>query len=233
MTETISLQDLTPEQRKELVTQAKQEEKAAKDKRSADLKALEDLASESVPISMQKLIEASQILEQVKGEVFNNFMGLLKLKADTIGIKSNQQSHTITSGTQSIKLGYRVTDGYGDNAAYGIAMIHKFLENLGSDAPTKKLINVVFRLLQRNGNGDLDSKKVIQLRQIADRDYPETDFAKGVEIIQQEYKPKLSRWFIEAYEKDGTGIERNIPLSITSVDLPKDIDLTFLLPTND
>lgn len=233
MTQTISLSDLTPEQRAQLVQEAKNEEKNLKEKRANDLKALDDLATETVPVAMAKLIEASQILEQAKGEVFNNFMSLLKMKADTIGIKSNQQSHTITAGNQSIKLGYRVTDGYGDNAAYGIAMIHKFLESLGSDAATKKLINVVFRLLQRNGNGDLDSKKVIQLRQIADRDYPDTDFARGVEIIQEEYKPKLSRWFIEAYQTDGTGIERTIPLSITSVDLPKDIDLTFLLPKND
>ncbi|WP_312078412.1 DUF3164 family protein [Chryseobacterium sp.] len=232
MTQTISLQDLTPEQRQQLLQEAKNEEKTAKEKRANDLKALDELATESVPASMQKLIEASKILEQAKGEVFNNFMELLKMKANTIGIKTNQQSHTITAGKQSIKLGYRVTDGYGDNAAYGIAMIHKFLESLGSDAATKKIMNVVFRLLQRNGNGDLDSKKVIQLKQIADRDFPDTDFSRGVEIIQEEYKPKLSRWFIEAYQTDGTGIERNIPLSITSVDLPKDIDLTFLLPTD-
>ncbi len=64
------------------------------------------------------------------------------------------------------------------------------------------------RLLQRNGKGDLDSKKVLELKQIADKDYPGTDFQKGVEIIQEEYKPKLSKWFIEAYYKDEIGVER-------------------------
>ena len=88
----------------------------------------------------------------------------------------------------------------------------------------------IYRLLQRNGKGDLDSKKVLELRQIADRDYPDTDFQKGVEIIQNAYKPKLSKWFIEAWEVDGVGIERHLPLSMTSAELSKDIDLSFLLP---
>ena len=195
---------------------------------------MEGLASESVPASFRLLKDASEILQQAKEQIFRNFENYLKLKIETLGIKArNQQSHTISFGNQSIKLGYRITDGYTDEAGYGLEMVHRFLGTLAKDEATKKLVNSILRLLQRNAKGDLDSKKVLELRQIADKDFPDTDLQKGVEIIQNSYKPKLSRWFVEAYYTDGVGIERNLPLSITSVDLPNEVDLTFLLPQED
>lgn len=227
---TIDIQQLTAEQRADLARQLAEERRLSKEKRAADLQALEDLAKEALPQSMKLLREASQVLEAAKMKVYKDFEIYLKQKIETLGVKSDQRTHTITVGNESIKLGYRITDGYGENAAYGIAMIHKFLGTLGKDENSKKILSMTYRLLQRNGKGDLDSKKVLELRQIADKDYPDTDFQRGVELIQAEYKPKLSKWFIEATFTDNIGIERNIPLSITSVDLPNDMDLSFLLP---
>lgn len=227
---TIDITQLSPEQKRDLAKQLSDQKKAEKEKRAEDLKALDELAAETMPASMKILIEASEALAKAKAKVFQDFEIYLKQKIETIGVRSNQQTHTITVGNESIKLGYRITDGYGENAAYGIAMVHKFLGSLGKDDNSKKVLSIAYRLLQRNGNGDLDSKKVLELRQIADKDFPETDFQRGVELIQSEYKPKVSKWFIEATHKDGTGIEKNIPLSITGVDLPKDMDLNFLLP---
>ncbi|GAA4156750.1 hypothetical protein GCM10022217_16080 [Chryseobacterium ginsenosidimutans] len=230
MSQTININDLSPEQIQELAKQAKEIEQNRKQKRIKDLKALEDIAAETLPGSMEILREASENLQKAKAKVFTDFEAYLKMKIETMGVKNNQQSHTITVGEESIKLGYRITDGYGENASYGIAMVHKFLESLGKDDNSKRLLGAVMRLLQRNGKGDLDSKKVLELKQIADRDFPDTEFQKGVEIIQEEYKPKLSKWFIEAYYKDNTGVEQSLPLTMTAVDLPKDIDLKFLLP---
>ena len=228
---TIDLAQLTDEQKKALQDQLKEEEKAKKEKKAQDLKALEDLAAGTVPTMFELLKSVSDDITKIKEVTFRTFENYLKLKIETMGIKAkNQQSHTITHGKQSIKLGYRITDGYTDEAGYGLEMVHKFLGTLVKDENSKKLVASIYRLLQRNGKGDLDSKKVLELRQIADRDYPDTDFQKGVEIIQNAYKPKLSKWFIEAWEVDGVGMERNLPLSMTSAELSKDIDLNFLLP---
>lgn len=227
----IDITQLTDEQKKALQNQLKEDEKAKKEKKAQDLKALEDLAEESVPNSFELLKEASETMTKAKAQVFRNFENYLKLKIEAMGIKAkNQQSHTITHEKQSIKLGYRVTDGYTDEAGYGLEMVHRFLGTLAKDENSKKLVASIYRLLQRNGKGDLDSKKVLELKQIADKDFPDTDLQKGVEIIQNSYKPKLSRWFIEAWVIDGVGIERSLPLSMTSVPLPNDIDLSFLLP---
>ncbi|HCM34151.1 hypothetical protein [Chryseobacterium sp.] len=229
---TIDITLLSPEDRKKLVDQAKEIEKQDKQKRIDDLKALDELAAESLPTSMAILRKASEALEEAKAKVFQEFEAYLKMKIATIGVKNNQQSHTITVAKESIKLGYRITDGYGENASYGIAMVHRFLQTLAKDDNSNKLLGSLLRLLQKNGKGDLDSKKVLELKQIADKDYPGTEFQKGVELIQEEYSPKLSKWFIEAYYIDEIGVERSLPLSMTSVDLPKGTDLTFLLPKN-
>ena len=230
---TIDITKLSPEERKAFIAQAKALEKAEKDQRSNDLNALEEIAKEVVPLSFAKLKEASDNLAVAKENIFRDFTDYLKMKIETIGIKSNQQSHTITYGDHSIKLGYRITDGYSDDAGYGLAMVHRFLGTLAKDDNSKKLIGALNRLLQKNAKGDLDSKKVLELRQIADRDYPDTDLQRGVEIIQNNYQAKLSKWFIEAYYTDATGVEKSLPLSITSVNLPADVDLTFLLPQED
>lgn len=229
----IDITKLSPEERKNVIAQAKQLDRDEKEQKSKDMEALEEIAKDVVPASFAKLKEASDNLAAAKEEIFRNFIDYLKMKIDTIGIKSNQQSHTITYGNQSIKLGYRITDGYSDDAGYGLALVHKFLGSLVKDDNSKKLIGALNRLLQKNAKGDLDSRKVLELRQIADRDYPDTDLQKGVEIIQNNYTPKLSKWFIEAYHTDSTGVEKSLPLSITSVDLPTDVDLTFLLPKED
>lgn len=229
----IDIKTLSPEERKALLQQAREIEKEEKQQRAADMEALENIAKEVVPASFQLLKEASDNLAAAKARIFADFRDYLLLKIETIGVKSNQQSHTITYGNHSIRLGYRITDGYSDDAGYGLAMVHKFLGTLAKDDNSKKLLATIQRLLQKNGKGDLDSKKVLELRQIADRHYPDTDFQRGLEIIQDNYTPKLSKWFVEAYSTDGTGVEKSLPLSITGVELPDEVDLTFLLPKND
>jgi len=154
----INITQLTEEQKKALREQLKEDEKSKKQKKAQDLKALEDLTEESVPKSFDLLKQASQTLTNAKAQIFRNFENYLKLKIETIGIRAkNQQSHTITHGKHSIKLGYRITDGYTDDAGYGLEMVHKFLSKLAVDETSEKLVASLLRLLQRNGKGDLDS----------------------------------------------------------------------------
>ena len=230
---TIDITNLSPTEKKEFIAQARELEKQEKEKRAKDMQALEDIAKEVVPASFALLQEASDNLAKAKAQVFRDFRDYLLLKIETMGVKSNQQTHTVTFNNQSVRLGYRITDGYNDDAGYGLAMVHRFLGTLAKDDNSKKLIGALNRLLQKNGKGDLDSKKVLELRQIADRDYPDTDLQRGVEIIQNNYSPKLSKWFVEAWQVDSTGVEKSLPLSITAVNLPEDVDLTFLLPKED
>ena len=230
---TIDIKKLSPEQKAELAAQLAAEEKEKKEQRKQNLEALEKMAADVMPEAFSQAETAWQVLTEAKANIFRLFREYLKLKIEVFENKSLQKTHTITVGDKSITLGYRVTDGYSDNANYGIAMVHKFLGTLAKDENSKKLLQTVYRLLSKNAKGDLDSKKVLELAKIAQESYPGTDFEEGIGIIQDAFQPKMSRWFIEAKKIDGQGVERNIPLSITSADLPADFDLSFLLPNKE
>ncbi|ADX66860.1 DUF3164 family protein [Weeksella virosa] len=229
----INLGDLTAEQKKQLAEQLAAEKLAEKEQRKQNLATLEEMAKEQLPSVIEQLTKASEALQSAKEFAFRSFEQYLKLKIETLGITSVQKSHTINVDGRKIIIGYRVTDGYDDNAGYGLALVHKFLGSLAKDEESAKLIKSINRLLQKNAKGDLDSKKVLELAKIANEDFPETEFQEGVEMIQGAYKPRMSKWFIEATQTDGQGVERSIPLSITSVNLPVDLDLSFLLPKDE
>lgn len=229
----INLGDLTAEQKKQLAEQLAAEKLAEKEQRKQNLATLEEMAKEQLPSVIEQLTKASEALQSAKEFAFRSFEQYLKLKIETLGITSVQKSHTINVDGRKIIIGYRVTDGYDDNAGYGLALVHKFLGSLAKDEESAKLIKSINRLLQKNAKGDLDSKKVLELAKIANEDFPETEFQEGVEMIQGAYKPRMSKWFIEATQTDGQGVERSIPLSITNVNLPVDLDLSFLLPKDE
>lgn len=226
---TIDITKLTAEQKREIAAQLAAEKAAEKEQRKENLATLEKLAEDVMPQAFDQVEMAAKVLAEAKANVFKLFEEYLKLKIEVFQTKSLQKTHTITVGERSITLGYRVTDGYTDNANYGIALVHKFLATLAKDDDSKNLLKTVYRLLSKNAKGDLDSKKVLELAKIAKEDYPGTEFEEGIELIQAAYKPKMSKWFIEAKKTDGQGVERNIPLSITGADLPADFDLSFLL----
>lgn len=227
---TIDIKKLTPEQKAELTAQLAADKAAAKAKRKENLTTLEELAAGVMPEAFDQVERAAQVLAESKATIFKLFEEYLKLKIEVFEAKSLQKTHTITIGDRSITLGYRVVDGYSDNANYGIAMVHQFLGTLAKDENSKKLLQTVYRLLAKNTKGDLDSKKVLELAKIAKEHYPGTAFEEGIETIQDAYQPKMSKWFIEASKVDGQGIQRNVPLSITGANLPEDFDLSFLLP---
>lgn len=226
----IDITQLTPEQKQEIAAQVAADNARKKEKRKQDLETLENLAKEVMPQAFDQAVKAAEVLAQAKANIFELFKEYLKLKLEIYETKALQKSHTITVDNKSITLGYRVTDGYSDDANYGIAKIHEYIATLAKDENSKKLTAAIFRLLQKNTKGDLDSKKVLELAQMANNEWAGTPVQEGVEIIQAAFQPKMSRWFIEAKEVDGQGVERTIPLSITSADLPADFDLSFLLP---
>src|SRR5690606_16447183 len=94
---------------------------------------------------------------------------------------------------------------------------------------TAKLVNQINRLLKINKDGNLDPKRIMELRQMA-HEYNDVNFIEGVQIIEDAYKPKRSSWYVKASYKNKNGIEVWLPLSIASADFPADFDLSFLLP---
>lgn len=188
-----------------------------------------NLIPEVLPEVFEKLKALSQSISEVKAQTYADLKALVQLKFDAYDTKSDQQSHTFSDKNCSITIGYNVNAGYDDTVYMGIAKVREFIKAQVKDADTAKLVNQINRLLKINKDGNLDPKRIMELRQMAN-EYNDVNLIEGVQIIEDAYHPKRSSWFIKSSYKNAVGIEVNLPLSVASADFPKDFDLTYLLP---
>lgn len=199
----------------------------------ADIKAtLEDLKSESIPKYFEELKNWSDEGVRIKSHIFKEIKSMLEMKLEAYNERTDQKSHTFTTkeGT-SIIIGYNENAGYTDDVYIGVAKVKSFINSLISDKKTAGLVNQINRLLRPDKKGNLDPKRVLELKQMAN-EYNDIGLIEGVEIIENAYNPKLSSWYIKASFKNNVGIEQSLPLSMSSIPFPEGFDLSFLLPAS-
>lgn len=182
-----------------------------------DREAYKNLVAETLPKAIMRLANVSEHLSTAKMEVFKYFEDVLELKAKAYGIKEKQQTHSFSSDSHELTIGYRINDGWDDTVNSGIAKVNDFIQSLAKDKETAALVNMVFNLLRKDAKGNLKSSRVLELQKIA-KDINNQDFSDGVEIISQAYKPKRSVWFVEATAINSDGTKVPIPLNISAVD---------------
>ena len=71
-------------------------------------------------------------------------------------------------------------------------------------------------MLKEDKNGNLNAKRVLELRQIA-TDVNDEKLTEAVEIIEKAYKPQKSCYFIDISYKDENGKKISVPLSVSAV----------------
>lgn len=223
------MKDLSKLSEKDLQAEIARRREEKKDLRNQ----YKELSSEVIPGLFSRLELVSKELSKVKASVFEDILALTELKIEAHGVKANQQSHTFsTEAGETITIGFNINVGYDDTVFIGIAKVKEFINSQIKDEITAKLVNQIHRLLKMDSKGNLDPKRVMELKQMAN-EFNDMNFLEGVEIIESAYQPKRSSWFIKAGYRDTAGIDKNLPLSISTVDFDRKIDLTLLLPDND
>jgi hypothetical protein len=221
-TETEKL-DLSKLSDSDMKAELKRREALKKEERNA----YKELADETVTGVFNDLIEASGMLRKAKVKAFTDLKDLLKMKIDVYGIKDGQQSHTFsTKDNVSITIGFRQTDGWDDTVASGIAKVNAYIQSLAKDPESATLVKTIQRLLKKDAKNNLKANRVIELKGMAE-EFNNQEFSDGVDIILSGYKPIRSCYFIEASMKSENGENVPVPLSISAVDFPKDMDLTI------
>lgn len=213
----IKLEELTLEQKKELMKQVEQEEKNKKRKIQEDREYYKKILSEVVEKNFYKLKEVSEKLKEIKTEVFEDFEDVMRLKEELYGVKEKQQSHTFTTEKGlSVVIGHRVIDNFDDTVHAGIEKVKGYISKItaGEKAELEELINL---LLKKDKNGNLKASRVLELERIANK-ISDEELTDGVNIIKEAYKPSKSSSFIEIYYKNNEGKRVNIPLSVTGAD---------------
>lgn len=198
--------------------QQEKAKRAAEEKKKADREKYKELVDEEIERSIPVLLGISEQIRQSKQAVQDNFKTILEMKSELFAtkVKDDQKSHTFTNskGDKRITLGVYVTDGYRDTVEDGIAIVKEYIESLAKDEKTKALVNMVLRLLARDAKGTLKASRIVQLRKVA-QETGNDRFMEGVQIIEDAYQPEVSKQFIRAEIKNGSGMWKPIPLGMT------------------
>lgn len=202
---------------------AEKAKKEAAELRKQQRETYQELVNEELAAAIPELRALSEQIKTTKDTLFSNFRAVLDMKADVVGFKEEgQYSHTFTNSDSNLRLtlGVNTVDGWTDMAESGIAMVRRYLESLATDDKSKALVNTVLRLLSKDRQGNLNASKVLQLQKMAEESHDD-QFVEAVKIIRESYQPTETRRYIRAqYRDESTGNAwRNIPLSITDVDL--------------
>lgn len=221
-TETLQKTDLTKYSAAELKAALATKES----QKDSDRQAYKELVEQAVPKAIFRLCTASEMISNAKTEAFQLFEDILKLKADVYGIKEKQQSHTFSSPGAEITIGYRITDGWDDTANTGIAKVEKYISSLAKDRSTEALVDIIFNLLKKDAKGNLKGSRVLELQKLTKK-INDPEFADGVSIIAESYKPVRSVWYVEASLINDDGSKTPIPLSASSVDFSQGYKFEF------
>ncbi len=212
----LNLGDLTEAQRLELMKQIKAEEQQKKQKKDDERKEYKELASERVIENFEVLKELSEAITGVKKSIFEDFKTIIELKEEIYSVKDNQRSHTFTTEDgKSISLGYRVSDAFDDEVHAGIEKVKNWVYSEVAGTNNERIKKIISSMLKEDKNGNLNAKRVLELRQIA-MDVNDEELNEAVEIIEKAYKPQKSCYFIEASYKDESGKKVGVPLSISA-----------------
>lgn len=224
--EKVNLSDLTPQQKKALLEEARAEEKAAQANKNSQREAYKQLVEETVPKAIFNLGFISEALSNAKRETFMFFEQILTLKNEVYGLKEKQRSHTFSADGAEITIGYRINDGWDDTATIGIEKVNNFLKSLSTDDKTAMLVDTVFNLLKKDSKGNLKGSRVLELQKMTET-FKNDEFTDGVDIISKAFRPIRSSWFIEAFHVSENAEKTSIPLSMSSVDFAQGYKFDF------
>lgn len=220
MSKTIDITKLSPEDKKLLMQQLEEEQKAAQkeitEKRNRYKENVERDVTELFPL----LKSASETLAKVKHAVYTRLQQLVVEKALVFDREEDQSSHSFTNkdGTITIIIGYNIIDGWDDTANVGMGKVKDYLTSLGRNKEARTLVEGITKLLNKDSKGNLKASRVLQLKQIADKT-ENKEFIDAIQIIQDAYRPVRSKEYVRCIYKNESGESIILPLSITDAQL--------------
>lgn len=200
----INLSDLSPEARKKLAQQLKEQNKLEKEKRESNIAAFKKLSEEFVSQNIDPLVHHHEITGALIEKLWNGYKSIKELKADVYGTKINEQdSHTSTleDGSASITIGWNVSIGFDGTESAGVEKIKEFISSLSTDdANNKKLSAAVNTFLKPNAKtGMLNPAKIIELSKLKS-EFNDERFNEGLEIIFNAQQRRQNSMYVSGWK---------------------------------
>ena len=195
-----------------------QEERDKAQKRKADREAYRRLSEEAVSEVFVEIKRLNEQMQATKKMVMERFLAILKMRDEAFDTDSKQSQYSFVDEgvTQRIIIGRYKKYMHDTTAEAGIEMVKAYLETLGTDSETQKLVRIILDLLSENAQGELEPDKILQLDRYAE-EFGSEEFAEGGKIIKESLIFDWTKYFFRAEEKNADGAWKSIPLSMINV----------------
>ena len=197
---------------------AKEKQETAK-KRKANREAYRKLSEDAVDELFPEIEALYEHMQEVKKKVMERFLSILKMRDEAFGTDSKQGQYTFINGGRyrRITVGRYKKFMHDTTAEAGIEKVKGYLETLGTDSETQKLVRIILDLLSENAQGELEPDKILQLDRYAE-EFGNEEFSEGVRIIKESLIFDWTKFFFRAQKKNEGGAWKGIPLSMTDVE---------------
>ena len=210
MTQTITLKDLTPEQKKAIAQELKDEAIAAKVAKATNKESLKKLENEIATKHVGFFIFNRNDIEKGIVELFSDLEPIIDLRCEVFGnTKREQDSHTLTldDGSASIKVGWNVRPSFTGTEAEGIVKIREYMASLAGDSKNEKvLMDMIQIFLKTDSQGNYDPKKVRELNSMRDR-AKSALFNEGMDIVNEAMIDIRTSRYVRGYKMVDFGNE--------------------------
>ncbi len=198
------LEDLTPEQKEQLMQELAEKQAKEAEQKKANKKAYKKMAEEFVLDNISNLLSHKKATEVIIKKLFENYSAILELKKEAYSTKvEEQESHTSTlsDGSASITIGYNVSIGFDGTESEGVQKIKDYILSLSDDNDkVKKLTKMVNTFLRPNPKtGQLNPSKIIELAKLKD-EFNNADFTEGLNIIVDAQIKRRSSMYVHGYK---------------------------------
>ncbi|GIJ93390.1 hypothetical protein CAPN002_06080 [Capnocytophaga stomatis] len=211
----IDLSQLTDEQRKELIKQAKELAKAQKEQKAQDKILLKDLENDFVKENIDFFIDKRGALEDKILVLFGNIEAIVELRAKVYNNdKREQDSHTFTldDGSASIKIGWNIRPTFNGTEAEGIVKIKQYMASLAGESENEKILMEFLNVaLKTDVQGNYNPKKVRELNSMRNRANSEL-FNEGMDIVNEAMQDIRTSRYIRGYKMVdfGNGVQKRV-----------------------
>lgn len=214
-----SINNLTAEERKALLAELAEQEKADKRKREENIEAYKNLVDELVAKVAPDLADFGTLQNIKVEETFKAFGDALKLKKELYGFKDDQASHTFTArdGSASVVIGYNEIIGFDGTESAGVIKIRDFIKTLAADDENRQVLaNLLETFMKPNKKGELNPTRVAEL--VAQKDQVNNDdFHEGVDIIvNAQFKTRTTTYVKGWFKRPDGDKELKLEFSISS-----------------
>lgn len=202
--QSITLDQLSPEAKKQLLVDLQKEENEKKQKKAENITAYKELTQEFVNKNVDVFIKRQLSNESDIKQLFADYQDVVKLKAMAYGDKVlEQDTHTSTlpDGSASITIGYNVNIGFDGTEQVGVKGIKDYMTSLTDDNENtqklKSMVNVFLKESKKTGM--LNPANIIQLNSLRAEMNSQT-FNDNLDIIISAQIRNVSTMFVSGWK---------------------------------